>query len=298
MAGTRALRTNVTIALGFLQFAVKLHSATQKVEGPSTMCVGRDAENVHELTKVRQTLACPTCENDDQKTFVKAMEVGADSYVPLPAEFTPWTEDELKTFTNITLDVHDAAEVENATLPGEKFYYCEPQNPIAVKAYALLVNRVLARTDKAFIFEYAVRGVPAMYRLKVVNDVLCLVELARPELIRSAPVVDLAYDSASITMADAAIDALTTTFNPAAHCDQRKAALDAYVAAHTDAAVVAVAAPDAAVAPVLDLMASLKASVDAANAAKAPAKRARKVPAPRKAPAAKAAPRKRTVKSA
>lgn len=277
----RAIRTNVTISLGFFSFNVKLTSATEKVPGPVTMCAGH-GDTEHPLTKVRQRLACPGCDNDDAASFVRAMEVGGDQFLQLPGEFSPWAEDELSALKNIKLDVHDAAEVENRTLPGEKFYYLEPQSPVFNKAYGLMVNRVLTRTDKAFVFEYAVRGVPAFYRLKVMNDALCAVELARPELIREAPQVELDYNSAEITMADAAIDALNAPFLPEVHADKRKAALDAYVAAHTDAAVTAVT-PDQPVAPVLDMMGALQASIDAAKPAQ--------VPAPRKRAAKKAAPR-------
>ncbi|HEX3826248.1 MAG TPA: Ku protein [Sporichthyaceae bacterium] len=239
------------------------------------------------------------------------------------------------------LVVLDDADLESLPLASTKgvevlqFVAAEELDPVAVarsyylqadlhgaKPYVLLRD-ALAKSGRIAIVKVALRSRESLATIRPHGDVLVLQMMLWPEEIRDpaslAPDADVTVRQQEVDMAQAYIETMTSSFDPADYTDEYAAALrsvvDAKVAGHQ------IVSPEAAAQPaaeVVDLMEALRQSVarakarregaappsgepaapPAAKAAKRPAKAAAAKAPAEKAPAKQAAAEKAPAKKA
>lgn len=252
----RAIRTNVMLNLGLISTPVSVATA---LDTPDEVTLNTLCTNGHDPVKAKQRLYCPTCDNDDRATFVKGRDVGGAFIVVPPEELPAPSEADRDT---ITLTTHPAADL-TETVPGGKAYFLTPQKGTG-EAYPLLVDMIRKHPEYAFVATFAIRSVPALYRLGVRGNALTITELAWPEHVRSVDGGNLPYNEALVPLAESFIADLATPFDPDNYRDDRVATLRAFMQSAQP-----VAAGDgeahqvpAAVGNVADLMAALQAAVD------------------------------------
>lgn len=288
-----ALRKGVKLVLaGLFNIEVNVLAAADdddKETAFKTICVGEDDQHTHPPTAVKQSLGCPTCDNNVRDTFVKGREVSKGSFVVVdPSELAAAdVEAELK--EQMQLTVHDAADVTTKTLPGAKTYFLEPgKGPLTHKAYNLLRDKIKENPDKAYCTVWAARSKPGMYRLGVFGTAITLEQLCWPENVRSAPDVPAEeYSEAESAMLDQLVEAISADFDPSTYRDVRKEQIAAVIAAAEAVdGIPTAASPKKTAAPALDLSGALAAALAATG--KAPAKKtaAKKTAAKAKKPAA------------
>ncbi len=149
-----------------------------------------------------------------------------------------------------------------------KPYYLEADGP-GVKPYVLLRD-ALVGSGKAALVKVALRSRESIAMLRVVGDVMVLQTLLWPDEVRdsgfAAPPADVTVSQAEVAMATMFIDQMTGEFDPTAHRDSYREALERVVEAKLAGVEVVDDTSEAAPqADVVDLVAALRASVEAAK---------------------------------
>jgi non-homologous end joining protein Ku len=275
-----AVRVKVTLQLAeVVSTLIDVEAAVSTPESLHTVC---DAG--HDPIRVRQSVACPTCQAADRHGFASARELADGTLVLVPADTLAPVAPELK--ERIALSVHRADDV--TLLAAGNVYHLKARASTDT-AYALIAQLVATRPDLAFLAQWAPRSRVGLYRLGVARGVLTLTALARPEQMRAAPAApSLPAASPLLAAVEAFADAACTPFNEADYIDARAAALDAALAAITPVAAGSApdtSGPDATVTSLLDrLTAAVAEKTAAEQAAAAPKPRAARKSRARKAP--------------
>lgn len=262
-----ALR-KVPLKLGLISVTVGVQGAIDEDEGPkfNTVC-----DTGHAPARVKQSLVCPSCQNDDKGTFKKAQPTDDGKYVvvdPEKLKEVATVKPEVKDAINLT--AHPADDL-RFVLPGTKVYYLAP-NKGEHDLYALMVELVESRTDVALCAKFAVRSKPAMYQLGVYEGALTLTEVAWPTQIRQAPAHTGTADPAMAGMAAKFLDTIIQPFDATAYTDERAEAVANFVGSQKavaagDADEVVTSTPD-------DLMAAMQAAIEPPKPAKKATKKA------------------------
>lgn len=156
-----------------------------------------------------------------------------------------------------------ADQVERYTVRLGTGYWLRPQEG-SEAAYALMMQVIGERTDVAFLTEVTVKQVTKLYRARSERGVIMLYELARPEEVYQPEPVDTPVDERMLQAADALVDALTDTFDPAEYRNRRAERFEALRAELSPE----VPTPISSARSVADdLLAVLQASVEAAKQA-------------------------------
>lgn len=149
-----------------------------------------------------------------------------------------------------------------------KPYYLEP-DPLGLKPYVLL-REVLRRTERVALVKVAFRGRETLAVVRVRDRALVLHTTLWPDEVREPAfeVLDTEVEpsEAEVTMAETLVAAMSGDFDPTAHTDHYREAVEALIQSKVDG--MATVTPPEAEAPaeaVVDLMAALRASVEAAR---------------------------------
>src|SRR5579875_3044901 len=274
-----------TIAFGMVVIPVKLYAATEQ----------RDVafRQVHRADGGRIQFR-RFCSVDGEEVpyadVAKGYELATGDVVVL-------TDDDLKELPLATahrIDVlHFAPAGQLDPILANKSYYLEPE-PAGVRAYVLFRD-ALDRSGRVAVAKAAVRQREALAALRVRDDVLVLQTLLWPDEVRApdfgflGETVDVRAQE--LTAAGSLIDTMTGDFDPSAHKDSYREAVEALVQAKIEGnEVVRPPAPAPAGEPPsapADLTEMLRASVEAARAGQAgdagPAAGARRAPGRREA---------------
>lgn len=266
------IRANVPIKLGpFVSIPVTIETAVEKEESLHTVCVAG-----HEPTRIKQSIACPTCQATEG--FKKGKPEGS-GYIIRDADDLKdagKADDSIK--DTLTITAHNLDDVLQHTLPGDTVYYLSPGKG-AADAYAVLHAIVANHPELALVTEFAPKSKAAMWRLGLFGNVLTLNKHVWPEDVRQTPAIPAVdVDSKMVEMGDTLLEQLFQEFDPAAYRDTAKAARAELLAGDVVAAAATGGKSKGASA---DLMAAFTASVEAAPKKKA-AKKATKKAAPRK----------------
>jgi DNA end-binding protein Ku len=166
-----------TLTFGLVAIPVRLLSAT------SSHRIGFRQIHLQDRGRVRYTKICELDEHELlPEDIVRAYEVGKDQLVPI-------TDDELDNLplpTAKTIEVNGFLDL--AAIPGEMYdkpYFLAPQNAGANKPYVLM-REALARSGKAAVGKYALRGSENLGMIHAQGDVLVLQRLRWPDEVRSA----------------------------------------------------------------------------------------------------------------
>lgn len=212
-----------------------------------------------------------TCEIDgetlEQGDIGRAYEAADGTLVPI----TDAELDELPLPTAKTIEVSGFLDL--ASVPGEMFdrpYFLTPSSPAGKKPYVLM-REALARSGKAAVGKYAIRGGENLGVVYAAGDVLVLQRLRWPDELRAAGdaaprgEVDLSEDELQ-----AALDYVTALGDTdmAAFHDEYAAAVADLVTAKVEHADLPKREPKRRSDPAgpVDLMAALKAAADQARA--------------------------------
>ncbi|MBO0804684.1 MAG: Ku protein [Nocardiopsaceae bacterium] len=256
-----------TISFGMVVIPVKLYAATEQ----------RDVSfrQVHRADGGRISYR-RVCTVDGEEVpysdIAKGYELATGDVVML-------TEDDLK---NLPLATAHRIDVQHFTPAGQldpilssKSYYLEPE-PSGVRAYVMFRD-ALERSGRVAVAKVAIRQREALAALRVRDDVLVLETLLWPDEVRTPDFAFLEDDvdirSQELKMAASLIDTMTEDFEPTAHRDAYREALEALVQAKIDGNEVVrppggpATAGEKPSGPA-DLTATLRASVEAAKANK------------------------------
>lgn len=275
---------NVTVTLGLVSLPAKVTTATTDPDTKlNNICLGHaadlsDPDNPveaieHAPTKVKTQasfgggsggwLVCPTCKNSDNTTFAKGKEQGGQIVIVPQEEIDKFlASDEVK--KSIALTAHPTEELGNA-MPAGKVYWLDVEAPVR-KVYALFVRLLQERPDISYIAEFAVRSTTALYKLDVIQNALCIRELAWPEFVTAAPAVDLSLPSdKEVAMAVLLAEMALTPFDAANYQNQRAASLAAFIASAEAVDAIASTTGPVARKTGVDLTAQLAAALEAAK---------------------------------
>ncbi|HLH81883.1 MAG TPA: Ku protein [Trebonia sp.] len=274
-----------TIAFGMVVIPVKLYAATEQ----------RDVafRQVHRADggRIQYRRVCTVDGREVPYSDVaKGYELATGDVVVL-------TDEDLRDLPLATahrIDVlHFAPAGQLDPILANKSYYLEPE-PAGVRAYVLFRD-ALDRSGRVAVAKAAVRQREALAALRVRDDVLVLQTLLWPDEVRApdfgflGETVDVRAQE--LTAAASLIDTMTGDFDPSAHKDSYREAVEALVQAKIEGnEVVRPPAPAPAGEPPpapADLTEMLRASVEAARAGQAgdagPAAGARRAPGRREA---------------
>ncbi|MBY8877633.1 non-homologous end joining protein Ku [Actinacidiphila acidipaludis] len=166
-----------TLTFGLVAIPVRLLAAT------SSHRIGFRQIHLQDRGRVRYTKICELDEHELMpEDIVRAYEVGKDRLVPI-------TDDDLDNLplpTAKTIEVNGFLDL--AAIPGEMYdkpYFLAPQNAGANKPYVLM-REALARSGKAAVGKYALRGSENLGMIHAQGDVLVLQRLRWPDEVRSA----------------------------------------------------------------------------------------------------------------
>jgi non-homologous end joining protein Ku len=273
---------NVNITLGLVNLSAKVKTA---VGDPDTklniVCVGHAGDGLkkgdaveHPPTRVKTQastsgggwLVCPTCLNTDRDSFGRGKEVGGLTVLVPQSELDKFlASDEVK--KTIALTAHETVELADA-MPSGKVYWIDVDPPVR-KTYATFVRLLQDRPDISYIAEFAVRSLTALYKLDVVQNALCIRELAWPEFIEPAPQVDLSLvDAKDLKMAIAIAETGIVPFDVADYRNQRAENLAAFLASAEGTEGIGATTTPAVKKSGVDLSSQLEAALAAAKASK------------------------------
>lgn len=251
---------NVTLTFGLISEAgVKLtngiDTAAEKALQLHNVCC-----NDHPPARIKQTNACPVCNNDDRATFRKA-QVDGDVFTVILAEDVTKVRQEtvpdtLK--TNVSLTAHPADEVVTTTTGSGKLYYLRPGDKSDGGRYALIRDLIESRPDVAFVCQWAPVSRAGMFLAHVKDGVIVLEGREPANHLRATPNVDVTSDATMLGMAGAMVDQLLTEFDATTYEDTYATRLSELLAS-TEAVTGTAAEPvakDAALSDA-DLMAKL-----------------------------------------
>lgn len=218
-----ARNLSVRLPGGLINIPVKAEAALNPAIVMSNAC---DGNGEHELTAVKQQVACPVCENTDRDSFVKAIKHGKELHRVDPDSLdADKPSDDEKAYLEIK--VHDALDVSRQTLPTGKSYHLVPQAkaPSADQLYGLLRGLIidLQYENKVIVGTWAYAKI-GMYSLSISEDgVIIMTGLAWPEDVRhpAAPTTDVNEDH--LKMVRALVEPITTEFDPAEYRNPRVA---------------------------------------------------------------------------
>jgi non-homologous end joining protein Ku len=278
-----AVAKGVALSLGLVTASVSVHSAVESSKTGNKNCCAGAPGSEHDLTPISQVSRCGTCDRDVPYTeIVKAHPVG-DGFVRIEAEEIVEAKQDataLKKVASIT--PHSAAEVEVATVNGDKAYYLTPDLGHEA-AYAILRAMVVNHPELAFVCQWTPRTNAAMFRLQHRDGALMLTERVRPQGVKPAPEVTAEAPEAMLAMGEQVLmlPGVITDFDPATYADSYEERLAAIIA--TKQVVASGGTPATATTPAIpasqqNAMAALEAMLAAAAPAK-PAKRTAKAKA-------------------
>ena len=283
----------VAVMLGFVPIHTKFEVAVDK-DGSNrdthTVCTGSD-EARHDPVRVRQSVACPTCETrhswagafgqmgverDGKMVVLTREEIQGAAGTPVNGRDVP-----------VQLALHNREKVYASTLPSEGVHNVSPDKG-SEKGYALLRDALLARPDLVGVGVWAPSSKNALWVFEVVDQRVVASKRCWPEDVRvAAPIAPAEYTEAEAAMFASMVDASVEDFDLGRYVDQSRLDRDALIASRTGDAV-AVSTPAVATQHGGDLLAAIQATL---NAKAKPAK-----PAAVKKTAAKKVPAKRAAK--
>lgn len=248
------------VSLGLIQFPVNVQSAVASTDTYlSNACV-----NGHDAVAVKAPRHCPTCDNTDASTFVKARKDGKTLVLLSDADLEAMKPGDDVTKA-MSFTVHRTEEVERHTTPHGSLYYLAPGGP---GTYNVVRDIVAGSPDLSFLTEWAPRTSVGLYRLVVLNDRLAIHGLAWPESINAAPeaVEDTPKHAALLGAALPFVEQQVQDFDPGAYRNKRADML-AEIVANADG--VSIATSVAPVSPKQSaddaLLAALQASIAEAS---------------------------------
>lgn len=207
----------VPLKLGLIGVTVAVQGA---IDNSNEVKLNTVCTKKHDPVRVKQSLGCPKCGNNDMGTFKKAQATDDGKFVVVdPEKVKEAAEPPSEVKDAINLTAHPAGDLTFA-LPGEKLYYLAPVKG-EHDTYALMVDLVTKRDDVALCANFAIKSKPGMYRLGVHDGALTLVELAWPSDIKPAPQHQGTVDEAMSEMAVKFMDSIITEFDPATYTDAR-----------------------------------------------------------------------------
>lgn len=216
-----ARNLSVRLPGGLINIPVKAEAALNPPVVLSNAC---DGDGSHELTAVKQHVACPVCDNSDRASFVKTVKQGKDLHRVDPDSLEAGTpSDDEKVFLEIK--IHDARSVSSKTLPTGKSYHLVPQAkaPSAGQLYGLLRGLIteLQYEGKVVVGTWAYAKV-GMYSLSINEDgVIVMTGLAWPEDVRHPQVEAAPVNDDHLKMVRALVDTVTTDFDPESYKNPR-----------------------------------------------------------------------------
>jgi non-homologous end joining protein Ku len=284
---TSATSAGVNLNFGLLNLTVSVHGAV----GDTETRLHQACNHGHDLSLVRQRLACPVCDNDGRtelesivSPFVKVHE-SPEGLVEVDPAVLEADKEAGKAFRKqIAVSIHPAAEVETVLLPSGKSYYLamKAATEETAKVYRLIVDMISGRPDLAFMTKFALRTAPSLFQIVVSHNTLVLRQMADADLVRTHPEIkDAAAEASDVQIAQLIAERLTRPFLADQDGVARTTIVAEWVAAQTPvpafSPVVAVPEQDGTV---LDMSGKLKAMLAATEPTTK--KTTKKAAAPRK----------------
>lgn len=277
-----AYRKGLVLSLGMLNVIVSLDGAVGKEESLTTVC-----DQGHPPTPIQQQRYCKSCDNVvSYGDLKKAREVGTGQFQVVDQQEVATVKDQALGATKkmLQLTVHDATEVQAATLQGEGgVYYLEPEGPAQIGAYSLLLDALERHPDKAILTRWTPTSSVGTYQLKAFNGVLVLEKRCDPEQVKAAPSVSVIEPDAGLqAQMDMVLAAMEKPFDADAYRNEYAVQLEALLASKATVEGETVertksAGKTVATTGVVDLSATLAAMIgQPAAPAPAKAKRTRK----------------------
>jgi len=250
-----------TLTFGLVAIPVRLLAATTSHK------IGFRQIHLPDQGRVRYTKICEIDEHPLMpEDIVRAYEVGKDQLVPITDEEL----DNLPLPTAKTIEISGFLDL--AAIPGEMYdkpYFLAPQNAAANKPYVLM-REALARSGKAAVGKYALRGSENLGMIHAQGDVLVLQRLRWPDEVRSAedaaPRQDVAVTDEELAGALGLIEALGDIDMQQMHDEYAHAVQELIEAKMTHKAPPRAPEPEAEEAGVTDLMTALQRATEQARA--------------------------------
>lgn len=271
---TNPVAKDAVLSFMGISMIVNVHTAVADVKNAVTHQACANPE--HSLTRVRQTLACPECGNEDKESFVRVKEV-SKALVLVQAEWLAEQAAEAAKFKQaMPITIHPAGQVAAALIPSGKTYYVTltPGSHVERwKAYNLLVRLIGDRPELTFMTKLTFRTALQLFSLSVSDGTLILKAMADGDMVRERPAVeDTGVTEANLKFGQQLIDLSVQQFDVGEHGSTGREELARKIAAAAPAGTVTSITP-AAGGEVLDVTAALEAMIKDKKAAKAPARK-------------------------
>lgn len=265
------------IQFGLIAMSVTLSKTTAAESSFKTVCVGDDPASPHEPTPIKQTRACPACQNQDYGSFKKAT-VSGSTYTLLDVEEVRQAKEEAVAGTKgvLSLTAHNIGEIKANTSPEGATYYLTPADPNSVKVYALIVDTLKETPEVGLLGLWTPISRTSLYEIYLQDDTLMMGQRARSERLNIVPVPASAPDPMLKAQMAMLLPMMIQPYDPATYADTYRAKIDELLATKTsvEGAAVTTATASAPTATV-DLQAQLDAML-AASTPSAPAKGTKK----------------------
>jgi DNA end-binding protein Ku len=248
------------ISFGLVSIPVKLYSATEEKDIAFRQVHREDGG------RIRYQRVCTKCEKEvSYGDIAKGYEMPDGGIVVL-------TDEDLASVPIVTsraIDVVQFVPLEQIDpLYFSRSYYLEPDKS-GLKPYTLLA-RALEESGRVAVVTVALRQRESLAALRVRDGVFVLETMLWPDEVREAEFDFLGEDvevrSQELAMAGNLIESLSGDFDPGAHHDAYREALEELIEAKVAGQEIVQPEPQAAPSgEVVDLMAALRASVEAAK---------------------------------
>jgi non-homologous end joining protein Ku len=227
----RAQRAGITLAIGVIAFPVDVYGAVEDDATPmSSLCQHPGTDHADTpLSPVKIRKYCPVCDLDHG--FVKGTKVDGGYALVDDAALETISAGDTAVKDNIKLSVHKADQLNGSMPTGSVYYLAPPAKSLpAQQSYAVVSKLLESRPDLAFVGEFAIKSVAALYQVVATDGVLVMRQLARPSLIRQQPTVVASADDALVAGLDTFVSSVVTDYDPLAYSSARQQAMAEHVA--------------------------------------------------------------------
>lgn len=224
-----AFRTGVILQLGPISTQVNIESAIEREESLKTICAG--TSTAHTPTAVKQSTACPECQNGDYATFKKASVDHGTFVIAEQAEVADVREQSIGiTKDIIALTAHPIEELRTQTIQNGSVYYLTPYKPALAALYAIIRDTLARHSEFGFMGLWTPQKATALFEVRLFGDTLVMEGRARTETIKIVQQPLVTVEEVNQQQIDMLLPTMSKPFDPETYSNTYAASLAALLA--------------------------------------------------------------------
>lgn len=228
------IRANVPLQIGLVSVPVNVATAVKDAKEEislNTVCDGSGKDKPHTVAQIQSIYRCPLCSEENKEHMKKGRKTGSEFVLISEEELAKsilGKDDDLH--RSMLLNIHPTEDVADVTSTGN-LYYLAP-TAASSATYNLLVRAFRECPEYTGIMKWAIKTKLAMYRLRVIGDILAIEKLAWPEDVVPRPSAPAApVDDKQLAQAKMLMSMTASPFDLASYRDEQRADLASWIAA-------------------------------------------------------------------